>query len=390
MQVLRPATLALLSVLAASGCRTAGVSDLARPSAPLAPARSLDATEILAEHNRNAELIQLIEARPALTVTVADPERPNRPAQYPVDGRLWMERPRNFKLELTSTAASKVADIGSNDAEYWFWVKDKTERSIYYCNYDETGASPLAATMQPDWIVEAMGLRIIPASEANEITVKPGEPGTLVLTHRPHKAGSQTYTRITILDKATYQILEHQIRSGDQKTLMARAKIPEGYIRVTGPSQTGSGEVTAFLPKKLQLHWVQERLDLEVTFLNVKINKPITQAQRDARFIEPVLGRDYVRKNLAENSGTTIRETRPAPPSGGVRLKPPTPIEGETTSTPGDDRKISPIALSGMGPTVPSLTEEIVGARFPAAAAPESSRAESPAWRAATGSLIDR
>jgi len=84
-----------------------------------------------------------------------------------------------------------------------------------------------------------MGLRVIPEAEASEITLKPGDPGTLVLTHRPHKSGGVTYTRVTILDKATHKILEHQLRSADQKAVLAWAKVPEGYMEAADLADLG-------------------------------------------------------------------------------------------------------------------------------------------------------
>jgi outer membrane lipoprotein-sorting protein len=383
MQVLRPATLALVFACAA-GCRTAGVSDLARPD-PVLAAKGTSATEILAAHNRNAERIEVLKARPDLIFTVYD--KPNRPpSRYPVDGRLALERPRNFKLDIAHTA-TKVADIGSNDEEYWFWVKDRTQRVIYYCNYDEMGANAAAAGFQPDWIIEAMGLRVIPKAEAAGITVRTDETGRrLVLTHRPHTAGGASYTRMTLVDKATHQIVEHQLRSADQKTLLARAEVPEGYEThpISAEATRGAGE-SVLIPKRLKLYWIQEKLDLDVTFRNVEINKPITQAQRELLFVEPQLGRGYTRQNLAEAPPTTtIRESRPAPPSG-VRLSDPTPIEGESAAR--REERSHPIALNGAEPAVPSLVEDVVGARFPAAPEPVPLTPETPGsgWRAATG-----
>ena len=72
-----------------------------------------------------------------------------------------MERPRGFRLELEATGVGKVADIGSNDQEFWFWVKDNKDKAIYVCDYKDVNASQLAVTYQPDWIIEAMGLREI-------------------------------------------------------------------------------------------------------------------------------------------------------------------------------------------------------------------------------------
>jgi hypothetical protein len=386
MQVLRPVTLAILVLCASSGCRTAGVSDLARPDPPLA-VNSENVAEILAEHNRNAKLIQAIQARPDLTATVTEPG--SRPSSHPLNGRMAMEQPRNFKLELYHSAAGKMGDIGSNEDEYWFWVKDKTQKALYFCKYDAVEASRQAATFQPDWIKEAMGLRVIPESEMSEISVKPGEPGTLVLNHRPHKSGGATYTRVTILDKATHQIREHQIRSADQKTILAWAKVPEGYMTVSAPSESGSGSDSIMIPRRLQLKWVQEGLELDATFRDVKINSPMKPDQRAALFVEPQLARGYERINLAEGAPrtagpTTIRETRPAPPSG-VRLRAPAPIEGDEAAQLDRGR---PVALTGAEPFVPSLTDEVVGPRFPTAPEPDFVKAADPGWQAASPGIL--
>jgi hypothetical protein len=389
MQVLRLATLALLAVCATSGCRTAGVDELARPGPPLA-SNTANVAAILAEHNRNAERIQVLRASPDMTVTIKDRERLKGDSTAGLSGKMAMEQPRNFKLELNHTGA-KVGDLGSNETEYWFWIKPfdkKSQRALYYCNYDEAEANAQAVTFQPDWIKEAMGLRVIPEDEAGDITVTSGEPGRLVLTHRPHKSSGKTYTRVTILDRATHQILEHRLLGGDQKTILARAEVPQGYKSYPA-SESGDSDETVLIPKRLKLYWVQEGLELDVVFQDVKINQPLSQSMREVLFVEPPLAKGVARINLAErppgtaaSSTTTIRETRPAPPSG-VRLRQPTAIDGSEAAR---DTSRSPLALSGEGPMVPSLTEGVIGARYPAAAEPDYLKPDnsSSGWRAAT------
>jgi outer membrane lipoprotein-sorting protein len=396
MQVLRLAMLALLAVCAAaaSGCRTAGVDELARPGPPVT-ANSANVAAILAEHNRNAERIQVMRARPELTVTVR--EKVKRDSTHPLNGRLALEQPRNFKLELYHSLQSKVGDLGSNETEYWFWLKDKTQ-ALYYCKYEDADANPQAVAFQPDWIKEAMGLRVIPDDETNQITVTSAEPGRLILTHRPHTASGKKYMRLTILDRNTHQILEHRLLSGDKKTILARAEVPEGYDRFA--PESGSSDEAVLIPKRLKLYWVQEGLELDVTFRDVRIN-PVKPLAHDL-FVEPQLGREYTRINLAERapgtgtataSPTTIRETRPAPPSGtGVRLRAPTSIGGNGSEAARDDggSSGSPLAFGGEAPRVPSLTEGVVGARYPSAAEPDYLRPEGEGgssgsnWRPAT------
>src|SRR5262245_38419626 len=127
MNVARPAWLVLTVALGLSGCRAAGTGSLSLHPRPLAPRGALDLEAFIAEHNRNAERIQSLEARPSITV------RANGPNLH-ADGRLALERPRNFKLELLSSR-SKEADIGSNDQEFWFWVRNREDRSIYWCDH---------------------------------------------------------------------------------------------------------------------------------------------------------------------------------------------------------------------------------------------------------------
>jgi hypothetical protein len=143
------------------------------------------------------------------------------------------------------------------------------------------------------------------------------------------------------------------------------------------------------IPNRLKLYWVQEGLELDVVFRDVKINEPIKQSMREALFVEPPLAKGFARINLAErppgtaaSSPTTIRETRPAPASG-VRLRQPTALDGSEAAR---DTSSTPLALSGEAPMVPSLAEGVVGARYPAAAEPDYLKPEtsSSGWRAAT------
>ena len=98
-----------------------------------------------------------------------DPGRHRRAASYPLNGQLAIERPRNFKLDVYHIPASgrhrlerrRILVLGRDQGP-------QADKAIYYCNYDETEASPLAATFQPDWIMEAMGLRVIPEDETAE------------------------------------------------------------------------------------------------------------------------------------------------------------------------------------------------------------------------------
>ncbi|MDR3632418.1 MAG: hypothetical protein P4L84_01200 [Isosphaeraceae bacterium] len=348
----RTVALALLALLMSAGCRTAGVGNLAQ-SEPKLPRASSTARELVAELNRNAERVETFEATPSITAYF--PEGGGGGA----NGRLAFARPRNFKLVM-SAAMQDIADIGSNDDEFWFWMKNKDrkeKKSIYYCKYDETGQSPLTGMLQPDWIVESLGFRVIPPEEAETITVKPGkDPGTLVMDH-PAGTGvgvARNFRRETVLSEATHHILEHRVYSA-KNVLLARATIADRDYRSLPVGADGQGEKVN-LPTKLRLEWFQEsqqNLKLEVVLNQPQVNTKFDAERRAALFVEPPKKGERV--NLAELAGATaedkgsnVRNTRPVPPAG-VRLGDPAPLGGDEARVPPRD----PVALTADLGTFP-------------------------------------
>lgn len=380
MRLVRPTLPAALVLLALTGCRTAGVDNLAARQAPLASRPQFDVQELVADHNRNAERIVSIQAKPSLSVS-----KGRRPAGG-ADGFLALERPRNFRLEVTHAGGS-LADIGSNDQNFWIWIKDNDKKATYYCDYDETGNSPLSpATMQPDWITEALGLRQITAEEAAGITVtRDKNPDTLILTHRPIRAAGEVVTRVTVLSDSTRRVKQHLLYTGEPKVLLARASV-EDYLEIKPADRP---EETVYLPRKLKLEWSRERMTLDAMFAqdSTKVNEEIADETRTALF-EEESHTGYDRVDLAKLSGvtvkrsqgpTTLRETLPAPPAG-VELGEPAPLGIDGASRTEQD----PIAISAERTS--SLRDDLlVSPALPSAPEPRYARPMvSSRWRAAS------
>src|SRR5262249_48320872 len=153
-----------------------------------------------ADHNRNAERIQSLEAKPAITVAMT------RRTPFHVDGRMALERPRNFKLELSHFGTTK-ADIGSNSDEFWFWVSSEQDKSIYWCNYADVESSALGVTYQPDWIIEALGLKPIPPEDAPRIQLEEGPyPTTTTLVFPTTRKQGESYSRVMIVSNRERRI----------------------------------------------------------------------------------------------------------------------------------------------------------------------------------------
>jgi len=74
-----------------------------------------------------------------------------------VTGILMAEKPRNFRLGVKALS-NPVVDLGSNNQEFWFWVKDSSQ---YYCSYkdlEEGRVQTMPIPIQPEWVMETLGL----------------------------------------------------------------------------------------------------------------------------------------------------------------------------------------------------------------------------------------
>jgi hypothetical protein len=371
MRVGRGIGLVMAAALGLSGCRAAGTGSLALHPRPLPPRTALDVDAFVAEHNRNAERIRSLEARPSITVTMGRRRGGHVGGHIAhVDGRLAMERPQNFKLELSSPR-STVADIGSNDDEFWFWVENSQDKSIYWCKHSEVESSALAVAYQPDWIIDALGLKPIAPDDAARIQARPGpSPGTTSLIFPPIQAGGETYYKELIVTDSDRRMQEHRIYAADRRTVVLRAETGDYKEYDLPVSDRRFGE-TCVLPEHIRLDWVRDQLVLDATLREVEVNQ-FDPARRADLFVEPEYP-GYTRRNLAELTGgtreerrTRFRQTMPPPgPPEGVKLGRPAPLNGN------EDAPVVPqlgrAAVrrgTGTNRTVPP-SEEVVGAPVP-------------------------
>ena len=146
--------------------------------------------------------------------------RPSRPLasrsklrQGQGDGRLAMVRPRNFKLEISRamgqdqgrTSARTTRNSGSGSRAVM------TRRSTGAITAD-LESSALSVTYQPDWIIEALGLKPITPEEADGIRVeRTDDPNASALLFPPTKSRGETYQRMMIVSNYTRRIKEHRI-----------------------------------------------------------------------------------------------------------------------------------------------------------------------------------
>lgn len=357
----RLAAIALLAATAASGCRTLGVAPTRPDLVP--PVTTLPVAQMIEDHNRNATIVRSLQATPSVSI------RSSRLGGT-ASGQMALVRPRDFRLSLDSMRG-RVADIGSNEREFWVWSSRSDDKEYYVGHYDANGETSSELLMKPEWIIEAMGLRTIPEAEADRLTVERGDSaGTVALVHHRYGPAGEPMIKKTVVDRQTGQVRQHLFYGPDGKTLLARA-VPSDYKRLpVAGSEAGASVV---LPTRLHLVAMPqgEEFGMDLTLgstSSVKINQfPDERRARLFQVPEDFEKQGYARVDLDEavegprRSATQVRETLPAPPTGTagrVRLERP-------ISTGEDDQARRVSGPAPLGDDVPPSTAAVVGARLP-------------------------
>jgi len=380
-------------ILTGFGCHAGPPAKLATPETPIKRS-DVSAARFIARHNRNAAAIQSLEASPSIALINDRGERDKR-----VNGHLALEGRKKFRLEVEAFRRP-LADIGSNDQEFWFWVKDDKEKSIYFCEHRNINSSQLAVTLQPEWIMEAMGLRAFTDDEAKKVYAKDGEtPGTIVLTQFRKDGRGQTYTKETIVKESSAQILEHRLYAGAKKELLASAVMTNYFgvrftdsskkdvIQTSGEAGTAPGQTIVQLPGNVRLTWVREKFAIDITMPKATVNPTFAPERRVALFEEPKIP-DTTRKDLAlldpaapAAPSSRVYESRPIPQSKILLGRPePSPIDAEGVSR----RAIDPVPLSADLSSTPAQPVGVVGAPIPSGDSSTVQASSTGSWRSRT------
>ncbi len=370
--------LAVLALIAGVGCNAGTSGNQVRQPAALNK-ETLTKTRIIAQINENARAIKSLEAEPAIEASGGDGGSHN------VKGRMRMEREKDFRLLITAYNRN-VADIGSNNSGFWFWIKDQDKRdnNLYVCDYEHVGDTRLSVAMQPDWIMEAMGLREFSDREAATIDARPGEvKGQILLTQLRKGTNGSTYTKETVVNELSGEIIEHRLyglNSGARKELLARATI-KGYNKIQ--LKTGEdGETTSvILPSKFVLDWVAEKFKLDITMAGTKVNPRFSKEDVAVLFAEPAIpGANRVDLATVGQTPTATSRIYESSPRSGIRLGQPQPVpSGENTIS---NRSPRSSAVSDL-PELP-VDSEVIGPLLPQGSAtdPAAVRASTRgAWR---------
>jgi hypothetical protein len=194
-----------------------------------------------------------------------------------VDGVVSYQKPRNFRMKAVSLGMGTVADLGSNDREFWFRFKQDASQALYHCSYEALPQlQNLRLPVHPDWIAEAMCVQEL------------GDPQRYQVRYTDRYA--DLYTQTTSLQGQQLTKIITVYLTGPHQ-----GRIAAIWLRTPQGQDIWSAEISDYqaaqngivVPKRIKLRSVADKSQIELRLAGTKINEQI-QGSEFARPNHPV------------------------------------------------------------------------------------------------------
>ncbi len=195
----------------------------------------------------------------SVNVTQATISLPGVPA-LPVS--LALEPPLRFRLRASTALTGTEVDLGSNDELFWVWIRRNQPPAMFYCRHDQyaTSAARQIMPVEPQWIVEALGLvRIDPIDQPQGPT--PVGSGRVQIRTIRHSAIGDL-TKITVVDPRRGIVLEQNLYDASGR-LLATARTS---AHRTDPM------TNAVLPRHIEIDYPSAQLTMKIDIADLQVN----------------------------------------------------------------------------------------------------------------------
>jgi hypothetical protein len=181
-------------------------------------------------------------------------------------GKVACQRPRNFRMDAGAIGSSEV-DLGSNDQEFWFWIKRNDPPYQFYCPYSaltEGKGLKIPFPFQPEWVMETLGMGNYGPATRYQLVV---EPDRYKLIERTQGPQGNMVRKIIVFNKweargNAPQVTDYLLIDDRTNQEICSAKITEVQ---TGPQ----GGV---VPRRMVLYYPEAKVRMTLTMPRASFN----------------------------------------------------------------------------------------------------------------------
>ena len=255
----RSAVCLLFTLFSASGASCPQFVRTYGPPLPrvLPPTPTL--TDVINVVNNNSARVQSLATEDA---SISVPFMPSLRA------KLYLERPRRFRLLGDTAFTSSEVDLGSNDELFWFWAKRNPQPAIFYCRHDQFEQS-LARNLlpvEPQWLIEALGVVTLDPAASYEGPTLVGPQRLRIATWL--QTGQGRMLKVTEVDESQGWVVAQYLYNERRQPVASAVASNHGRDPVTG----------VVLPARIQIETpatdASPQISLRLDLRNVRVNQP--------------------------------------------------------------------------------------------------------------------
>lgn len=225
---------------------------------PATPSALPSAEQVVAHLNQNTQSIQALEVQ-----DVSIDVNQGGLQEWRVYGMLFFQKPRNFRLTAEALRQSE-ADFGSNEREFWYWLKRSDPPALFHCSYEDLPRlRTFPLPFHPDWIADALALNDLDPAAPYQV-VRHGPHALALVTPTATPQGEPLHKIIVV---ATAGPNAGRVVSQRLRTLNGQ---DVWYVEIED-YQNLHGH---FVPRRMRLRAPQEKLELRLKLDRASVNPP--------------------------------------------------------------------------------------------------------------------
>lgn len=257
-----------LMVFAVAGCGSTRWNFLQGHTAPAKQVGELPSREALVAYlNDNASRVRSVRVG-ELDITASQGLQ-----SFGLRGKMVVQKPRDFRMS-ADTLGNRVVDLGSNEKEFWYWISKADPPYQFYCNYQDLQEGKvrfMPVPFQPDWIMETMGLG--PYGPAEKYVLE-HDANSIRLVERTRSPQGRPVKKVIVMNRRPVappqpQVMQYLLIDEQTGKEICSAKIRDIQV------DRGTG---AILPRRLDLHWPEQRVKLALKLDETAVNPDLPQA----------------------------------------------------------------------------------------------------------------
>ncbi|MBI3411609.1 MAG: hypothetical protein HY040_25045 [Planctomycetes bacterium] len=199
-----------------------------------------------------------------LTVT------PGGVSSYGLTGQMVAQKPRGFRMSAKAIGNPEV-DLGSNDQEFWYWVKRAQPPYQVFCGYKDIGEgriSQMPIPFQPEWVMEAMGMGPYGPPEKYKME---HDNKTIRLVEKSTSPQGVPVRKVIVMERRpvnppTPQVIEFLLLEDKTGKEICSARITETQV------DRGTGSI---LPRRIELRYPAEKMKLAMKLDSTTVNQQL-------------------------------------------------------------------------------------------------------------------